>query len=82
MMTQNAFAVFYCGVLFLGLLVGEIEVPGKPFYICFGDVDSIIAAAVGRALRAIEQHSKRPPIFFFAHVFKTPFSIVLQRAGH
>jgi hypothetical protein len=55
LMAQDALAIGYLGVSSFGLFYGQPEVPGQAFNVGPGDIDPIVAAAIGRAFIAIIQ---------------------------
>jgi hypothetical protein len=75
---KDAIAPGEFGVALLGLLVRQAKVIRDSKQVSFGHVDPIVAAAVGRALRAVVQNAQRSAVL--SSITSTAHS--LPRAGN
>jgi hypothetical protein len=75
---QHAVSLRDFGMALLGLLVSQAKVLGDSKQVSLGDIYAIVAAAVGRALRAVVQNAQRSAVL--SSITSTAHS--LPRAGN
>jgi hypothetical protein len=61
-MAHHPIATGYLGISLFGPLVAYVKVPGQPLNVPSVDIDTVIATAIGRAFRTIEEDGQRTAI--------------------
>src|SRR6185436_6014140 len=69
LMAKHSISIGYFGESLLGPFVRQPEMSRQPSNVRAGYFNSIVAATIGWALRAVEQHTQRAPIVFWFTVF-------------